>query len=402
MKTRTKLLTAVLSTVTALSCALTAAAAPAITLQGNEAKPAAAEDGSVTLTLSATDFKSVAGADLEITLNDGITLTGITVTKAGGTAWTPALNENYAVKNNKLKIVDIFNMGTDSNPSLDLSVEFKFDDANIGSYGFANNIRLVDENEQDITHSVTLGKLVIGKKAEEVVGNGSAQLFDDKNSFVPYGILKDDKGVYIQKDESGAFTFTDKKSITRFKLPVGNAVTTFGASYDDDFEGSNTVQFGSYIHSIAAEANSFGTVLIYSKDLTGAGVKDYKKGSYEGAVEYFGSADELFKDIITKFGTKNKIDGKFHPYAYGGNGNTNDSVIYACVVKQNNYMWKHYKEDKTLDRLQYAVRCKTSTPDRDFTAVGYIKNKDETYSFSTEIKTESYNSLSKDQLSKDQ
>ncbi len=391
MKTRTKLLTAVLSTVTAFSCALTAAAAPAITLQGNEAKPAAAEDGSVTLTLKATDFASVAGADFEITL-DGITLTGITVTNnAGGTTWNPVLNENYTLKNNKLKIVDIFNMGTENNPSLDLSVEFKFDAANIGSYGFTNNIRLVDENEQDITHSVTLGKLVIGKKAETATGSESAQLFDDENSFGPYGILKDDKGVYIQKDESGKFTFTNDQSITRFKLPVGNAVTTFGASYDADFEGSKTVQFGSYIHSIAAEANSFGTVLIYSKDLTGA-VAGYKKGSYDGAVKYFGTADALFNDIIATFKGKNRIDSKFHPYAYGGNGNTDDSVIYACVVEQKNYMWRHYT-GTTLDRLQYAVRCKTSTVDRDFTAVGYVKNTNETYSFSTEIKTASYDSL---------
>lgn len=384
MKTRTKLLTAVLSTVTALSCALTAAAAPAITLQGNEAKPAAAEDGSVKLTLSATDFKSVAGADFEITL-DGITLTGITVTNPGGTTWNPVLNENYTLKNNKLKIVDIFNMGTEDNPSLDLSVEFKFDDANIGSYEFTKNIRLVNENEQDITHSVTLGKLVIGKKAENVAGDGSAKLFDDENSFVPYGILKDDNG-YIQKEKNGAFIFTGSQSITRFKLPVGNAVTTFGASYDSNFEGSKTVQFGSYIHKIATEANSFGTVLIYSKELTGELAKGYNKGSYEGAVESLGSADKLFKDIITKFDTNKKIDSKFHPYAYGGN-----YVIYACVVEQKNYMWRHYT-DATLDRLQYAVRCKTNTPARDFTAVGYIKNTNG-YSFSTEIKTASYNSL---------
>ena len=404
MKTRTKLLTAVLSTVTALSCALTAAAAggPTIALKGNETTPAAAEAGSVTLTLKATEFSSVAGADLEITLNEGITLTGITVTNAGDTTWAPALNENYAVKNNKLKIVDIFNMGTENNPSLDLSIKLDFNNANIGRYEFTNNIRLVDEDEQDITtSSVAFGKLVIGKKT----ATAQTAVTAPSGAFVPYGSVVFGDSTYAEKDETGAFKGVSESktaNVTSFILPVENAVTTFGASYDDDFEGSNTVQFGSYIHSIAAEANSFGTVLIYSKDLTGAGVKDYKKGSYEGAVEYFGSADELFKDIITKFGTKNKIDGKFHPYAYGGNGNTNDSVIYACVVKQNNYMWKHYKEDKTLDRLQYAVRCKTSTPDRDFTAVGYIKNKDETYSFSTEIKTESYNSLSKDQLSKDQ
>ena len=398
MKTRTKLLTAVLSTVTALSCALTAAAAPAITLQGNEAKPAdGTKSGTADLRLQATGFAEVAGADLEFTLPSGVTLTGVTIkSNDTGAKWTPSNegnNQNYTLKNgNTVKIVDIFSMGDTTVETLDLTVTISFNAAEIGNYTFDKKVRLVKEDESDIKGvEITTGDFVIGKKAEEVVGNGSAQLFDDGNSFVPYGILKDESENYITKDENGAFAFTGSQSITRFKLPVGNAVTTFGASYDANFEGSNTVQFGSYIHSIATEAKSFGTVLIYSKELTGA-VAGYNKGSYEGAVEYFGTADALFNDIIATFKGKNRIDSKFHPYAYGGNGNTNDSVIYACVVKQNNYMWKHYTDTK-LDRLQYAVRCKTKTLDRDFTAVGYVKNTNETYSFSTEIKTASYDSL---------
>lgn len=394
MKTRTKLLTAVLSTVTALSCALTAAAAPAITLQGNEAKPAdGTKSGTADLRLQATGFAEVAGADLEFTLPSGVTLTGVTIkSNDTGANWTPSNegnNQNYTLKNgNTVKIVDIFSMGNTTVETLDLTVTISFNAAEIGNYTFDKKVRLVKEDESDIEGvKITTGDFVIGKKAENVAGDESAQLFDDKNSFVPYGILKDESGKYIQKDKNGAFTFSNSQSITRFKLPVGNAVTTFGASYDSNFEGSKTVQFGSYIHSIAAEAKSFGTVLIYSKELTGALAKGYNKGSYEGAVESLGSADKLFKDIITKFDTNKKIDSKFHPYAYGGN-----YVIYACVVEQKNYMWRHYT-DATLDRLQYAVRCKTSTVDRDFTAVGYIKNTDGTYSFSTEVKTESFNSL---------
>lgn len=396
MKTRTKLLTAVLSTVTALSCALTAAAAPAITLQGNEAKPAdGTKSGTADLRLQATGFAEVAGADLEFTLPSGVTLTGVTIkSNDTGAKWTPSNegnNQNYTLKNgNTVKIVDIFSMGDTTVDTLDLTVTISFNAAEIGNYTFDKNVRLVKADESDIEGiKITTGSFVIGKKAETATGSESAQLFDDENSFVPYGILKDDKG-YIQKDENGAFTFTKTQSITRFKLPVGNAVTTFGASYDPNFEGSETVQFGSYIHSIAAEAKSFGTVLIYSKDLPDA-LAAYQRGSYEGAVESFGSADKLFKDIITKFDTNKKIDSKFHPYAYGGN-----YVIYACVVKQKNYMWRHYTDATraTLDKLQYAVRCKTSNLDRDFTAVGYIENTDG-YSFSTEIKTESYNSLLK-------
>lgn len=398
MKTRTKLLTAVLSTVTALSCALTAAAAPAITLQGNEAKPAdGTKSGTADLRLQATGFAEVAGADLEFTLPSGVTLTGVTIkSNDTGAKWTPSNegnNQNYTLKNgNTVKIVDIFSMGDTTVDTLDLTVTISFNAAEIGNYTFDKNVRLVKADESDIEGvKITTGDFVIGKKAETVTASELPQTLDNTVSFVPYGILKDDTGKYIQKDENGAFTFTNSQSITRFKLPVGNAVTTFGASYDADFEGSKTVQFGSYIHSIAAKANSFGTVLIYSKELTGA-VAGYKQGSYEGAVEYFGTADALFNDIIATFKGKNRIDSKFHPYAYGGNGNTNDSVIYACVVEQKNYMWRHYTDSK-LDRLQYAVRCKTSALDRDFTAVGYIKNTDETYSFSTEIKTESFNSL---------
>lgn len=398
MKTRTKLLTAVLSTVTALSCALTAAAAPAITLQGNEAKPAdGTKSGTADLRLQATGFADVAGADLEFTLPSGVTLTGVTIkSNDTGAKWTPSNegnNQNYTLKNgNTVKIVDIFSMGDTTVDTLDLTVTISFNAAEIGNYTFNKKVRLVKADESDIEGvKITTGDFVIGKKAENVEGDGSAKQFDDGNSFVPYGILKDGKGVYIQKDENGKFAFTGPQSITRFKLPVGNAVTTFGASYDSNFEGSKTVQFGSYIHSIAADAESFGTVLIYSKDLTGA-VAEYKKGSYDGAVKYFGTADALFNDIIATFKGKNRIDSKFHPYAYGGNGNTDDSVIYACVVEQKNYMWRHYTND-TLDKLQYAVRCKTSTLDRDFTAVGYVKNTNETYSFSTEIKTASYDSL---------
>ena len=405
MKTRTKLLTAVLSTVTALSCALTAAAAPAITLQGNEAKPAdGTKSGTADLRLQATGFAEVAGADLEFTLPSGVMLTGVTIkSNDTGANWTPSNegnNQNYTLKNgNTVKIVDIFSMGDTTVDTLDLTVTISFNAAEIGNYTFDNNVRLVKADESDIEDvKITTGDFVIGKKAETATGSESAQLFDNEKSFVPYGILKDESEKYITKDENGAFTFSNSQPITRFKLPVEHAVTTFGASYDPNFEKSETVQFGSYIHSIAAEAKSFGTVLIYSKDLTGA-VAGYKKGSYEGAVEYFGSADELFENIITTFKEKNRIDSKFHPYAYGGNGNTNDSVIYACVVVQKNYMWRHYTDATrtTLDRLQYAVRCKTKTLDRDFTAVGYIENTDKTYSFSTEIKTESYNSLSKAQ-----
>lgn len=116
MKTKTKLLAALLSTVTAFSCALTAAAAPAITLQGNETTPATANasgEATATLTLKATQFENVGGADLTLTLQDGITLASATVEDVANDASKWALEEdvNYRVSGNTVKMVDVFNIG---------------------------------------------------------------------------------------------------------------------------------------------------------------------------------------------------------------------------------------------------------------------------------------------------
>ena len=89
MKIRTKLLTAVLATATALSCALTASAltaAPALNLQGNETAPAkVGADGkaTATLTLKASDFSTdVKGAKIVLTLDNNLKLTSAKVTDA--------------------------------------------------------------------------------------------------------------------------------------------------------------------------------------------------------------------------------------------------------------------------------------------------------------------------------
>lgn len=405
MKTRTKLLTAVLSTVTALSCALTAAAAgttPTITLQGNETKPAAAEDTTVTLSLKATDFGSVAGADLKLTLNGDISLdsTNVTITNnANGQTWTLVKDSNYTVSGNTLKIVDVFNM-TDAPDvtALDLSVALQFNgEVNIGRYAFTDNVTLVDENEETITPAgVTMGKLVIGKKTETVTGTGS-KTYDDTTKFLPYGVITDDNGKYLEKDKEGKFDFTGEKSITRFIKPEGKDVTTFGASKITD---TKAIQFGSYVDSVADGA-TFGTLVIAPYGLPdGENYTGCVKGSYDDVIDYYktkdsstyDTTDKVLAHLVELLINNKKDDGKFYSLKYNGN-----KIIFLSIVKQNNYMWKDAETNNT--KLQYAVRYKGLNDEQqatDYTAVGYycVNN---TYDFSTEIKTANYNALGQNQ-----
>ena len=238
MKTRTKLLTAVLSTVTALSCALTAAAAgttPTITLQGNETKPAAVSAANETaeLTLSVSNFRDVAGADLEITLMNGNAVpTGITVSGVTANGISLTENSNYVLNGNKLKIVDVFNMDNTTTDNFTIGITFTLtSDANIGRYDFSTSkIRFVDKDENDIINgtaselNATLGKLVVGKKTETVTGEG-LKSYDDTMQFLPYGVLTDSNGKYLDKDVDAKFNFTDEKEIRRYIKPLNNDVT---------------------------------------------------------------------------------------------------------------------------------------------------------------------------------
>lgn len=402
MKTRTKLLTAVLSTVTALSCALTAAAAgttPTITLQGNETKPAAAEDSTVTLSLKATEFSSVAGADLKLTLNGDISLDSVNVTitnNATNQNWELEKDSNYTVSGNTLKIVDVFNMtNAPQVTALDLSVALKFDgDVNIGRYAFTYDVTLVNDNEQIITPAgVTMGKLVIGKKSG--TAETGTKKYDDNTKFLPYGVPTDSNGKYIDKNESGEFNFAGGESITCFIKPEGNDVTTFGASKIVD---TNAIQFGSYVESVAAGAY-FGTLVIVSYDLpteitSQEKYKDATPGTLDDVLKYYKeqkgykSNDEVFARLAQLLSSKK--DGKFHPISY----NNNSKIIYVSIVEQKNYMWRTF-EGETLKQLQYAVRYKgldDTQKSKEYTAVGYTLSGSE-YNFSTELKTASFNGI---------
>lgn len=400
MKIRTKLLTAVVATATALSCALTASAfttQPSLTLQGNESSPLTLNNGAATatLTLKASDFKEVKGAKITVELpnnSEKITLSNITVTDADN-SWT--LNENnYKVVGNKITMVDVFNFtDTVSKENLNLNLNFKVTNASIGKYEVKVTGDFADDAADKIyTVPTTTVNFVIGREYT-TVSDGKIPA-DNETFFIPYG------GVFnssqnFEKKIDGTFEIPDGTTgltFLKFLKPAKGTVTTFGAceSLLKDTDEEKSIQFGSYVERTGDNA-SFGSLVIASYDLPDkAWAKNYTAGSYANALAAFdGDANALFQNIITAFGAE-KIDGKFHPYTYD-----NKEVVYVAVVKQTRYMWKDNADNALVKELQYAVRCKglEDKSDKEHTAVGYTVDNNGDYKFSTEIKTGSYSSL---------
>lgn len=402
MKIRTKILTAVLAAATAFSCALTASAAPAapaFTLD-NSAAPATVNGSTVsgTLTLKATEFTDVTGALLTVTFPGTVTFAEIT-----DSDWVNGVDYKY--DGNTVKLVNVFNIDT-TDTSLILNLNFKLSDVNVqnelkvtvsGTYADQQ----VDKTYPiEATGTITKGKETTNAGTKEDA-NSEITKVDTTNYFIPYGgvytVGENNAITYYPKTSANAFDITNGATdvkIIKCPLPASGEVTTFGASKStitNDEYSSNSIQFGSYIDVIQGN-KSFGTIIIASYDLSDKLVKaGYKKGSYENAVRRFGNADALFQNIVTAFQANNKIDGELHPYTYGGT----KEVIYAAVVQQTKYMWRNSNEN--YSKLQYAVRCTGLTTDvlqsKYYTAVGYTVDTADTYKFSNQIQTASYNSL---------
>lgn len=400
MKIRTKFLAAVLAVATAFSCALTASAAsPQFTLD-NSASPATVNGTNVsgTLTLKATDFAEVTGTQLTVTFPGTVTFAEITDSN-----WVK--NQDYKIDGTTVKLVNVFNIDT-TDKNLILNLKFKLsgvtDTSNMnvtvsGGYSDKNVDKVYTINANG---NITTGKETTGADTKDEA-NSEIEKVDTSKYFIPYGgVYTVDGGNITYYPKTGANTFDiadDANNVEFIKcpLPTAGEVTTFGASKStkDDADSANSIQFGSYIDKIN-ENKSFGTIIIASYDLPASLVSaNYKKGSYENAVEYFkNDEDSLFKSIIAVFGNKEgwSTDGKMHPYTYG----STKEVIYAAVVQQNKYMWR---DAANYTKLQYAVRCTgINTPDlqsKYYTAVGYTVDANDTYKFSNQIQTASYNSL---------
>lgn len=390
MKTRTKLLTAVLSTVTALSCALTAAAltAPTLTLQGNETSPATLENNSAkaNLTLKASEFKDVAGAKLTLTLPTGITLDNATVTDtATENKWDLKSGENYAVKSNTVTLVDIFNMdGATTKSALELNLEFTVT-GTIGKYEIAVSGDFADVAEDLKTNTAT-GILVIGRE-KATYTKDDIKTSVKEGEFIPaYGAYTVVNGeyTYYDKDLNGNIDFTGEGTVNvlKCKLPAPEiGITTFGASkstFADSF-ANNTIQFGSYANF--SSSNSYGTLLIVGdfNDMVNYYLTD-KSATYK-------TAEDVVARVMKLINDNSIANANYVKFTYD---KTNSKYVHVAKIARKTYMWRNADTEEDSSALQYAIRVhdiSAAHKNTNYTAIGYSVDGSNNYKFSTEIKT---------------
>lgn len=378
MKIRTKLLTAVLATATALSCALTASAltaAPALNLQGNETAPAkVGADGkaTATLTLKASDFSTdVKGAKIVLTLANGLTLTSAKVTDTAK-EWN-VNNENCNVSERTVTLVDVFNM-TDAptKTGLELVLEFTVNNPNLGSYEVTVSGDFADGEATQVYTSNATGNLVINR-AEASAANITElnTMVTGKDYFIPYGGASIG-GKSLTKNGYGTFDLGElgqgEINVLKCKLPAqGKDVTTFAIS--PHMYNATSIQFGSY----APNTNSlkYGTFVI---------IGDYQAFK---AAKFSGKTDT---DVLKRFGElyQANIAGQNDENKYMKLKYTAEDYILVGRKSQTKYMWQGND-----NQLQYALRMtKISDADKDktFTAVGYSLDNN-TYNFSAEMQS---------------
>ena len=386
MKIRTKLLTAVLATATALSCALTASAlTTTLNLQGNETAPAkvdAAGNATATLTLKASAFKEVKGAKITVELPAGLKLSDITVTDTENT-WKLDEDSNYKVDlvGNKITMVDVFNFDdTVNKDNLNLNLTFDVAKASIGTYEVKVSGDFADETADKVYKSNGTGNLVINRAVANPQDLSALNaMTNDSGYFIPYGgasigndsLIKNGEG----KFELPAGLQDGAIDVLKCKLPAeGKNVTTFAISPHKTDTAS--IQFGSY----APNTNSlkYGTFVIIGDYQA---FKDAKANNLtdEEVLQKFG---KLYKKTILD---KDKDENNYMRISYGAD------YILVGRKSQTKYMWQG-----NSNQLQYALRMTGISGDytnKTFTAVGYSLANDTTYNFSAEMQSTTLSKL---------
>lgn len=394
MKTRTKLLTALLSTVTALSCALTAAAdtTPNITLQGNEATPVTLgmteEARKATVTLKASDFATVGGADITLTLPNEITFNSATIKNVTtGSTWELEQGKNYKVDlaNKKIKFVDVFNLATDNSDKLEnveLNITFDVNAAEIGTYVIGVSAKLADTNATEMSATTKVGNIVIGRK-QNTYTSDIDKINEDltDGEFIPLGgAFTNNAGdyTYYAKNDTGAIDFAGATSVTVLKcmLPTVKRVTTFGASPSmiNDANKGSSIQFGSF--ALKDSGKQYGTLIIVGD------FEEYKKVKGYTDEQAFARWAKGY-DKYLEINSSTAKEGDYISETYDA---VNDKKIYIAKVPQRRIMWEN------SEQLQYALRIVGITKSSEtYTAVAY--SKDTSYVFSNEYHNASLSSL---------
>lgn len=357
-----KIISLVLSFVLCVMCITVTAVAgtPGVTLFGNEATPAKPGE-TIKLYARLTGLSEMAGLDISVTGGTGFAFTGVSVDNISLVA-----DKNYTITDNKIHIVDIFNI---------------LDRATLNSAYVTVNAKIA-ENAQAGEYTVTFKGVLAGKDGKTKLSEGdlatakvvvreaektaqAGTLTAENGMFIPYGSVYNAQGIYADKLNDGSFIVSNGDKYTRFRLD-SKTLSTFGVSFAED---NTAIQFGTY--AAEKKGKTYGTMCL-------VGDWDSFKEYYRQAKGY--SEVELIEMISQRYDTVMKDN----PDATHVIMKCNNKQVKIAVYKvaQTKYMWgKEHNSD-----LQYALRVVDVAQGQQYTAIGYYTQGDNTV-FSTEIKS---------------
>lgn len=338
---------------------------PTITVFGNESSPAKPGE-TVELNVRLSDFSTIKGMDLILTL-DG---TAVAVNDVIGKIGTTDLikGNNYTTNGGTIHIVEL-NAGNEVvnfkvNATVNTSAAAGKYEVTLTKSELATSGTDMIKDENSINSN--LGKVVVGTTSSTAPEKGNK--FADDGYFIPFGsVYKNNK--YVDKKADGSFDIEADTTYQQFKLPdsVKN-LTTFGGS--KPLNAENAVQFGTYAQEISEKR--FGTLII--------------KGDWKTFLNYYVtekgySADELLSKIYT--GYTNAMKNAAQNITNVSFTTAKGTKINVFNVPQTKYMWEN--EGKTI--REFAARMTGISSETIYSGVGYSYTDSASPVFSTEINT---------------
>jgi len=351
-----------LALILGLMCLTVSAASvePTITVFGNEATPAKPGE-TIKLYARLTGLSEMAGLDISVTGGADFAFTDIKTD-----SFILTKDVNYTLTNNKIHIVDLFNLtGKTTLQGAYIEVDAKIaDNAKAGEYTVTfTGILAGKDGKTKLSEGTLATATVVVREAEKQATAGA--LAADNGMFIPYGSVYDSSKNFIDKDEAGKFNVAAGDKYTQFRFGK-NGITTFGTSFAQD---KTAVQFGTYANGKSGK--EFGTMCIL--------------GDWEGFKSYYRSQKgyseaQLTKLIFDRYDTLMAENPDATHVIMKCNNKTVEIHVYK--VAQTKYMWgKGHNSD-----LQYALRVKDIEQGEKYAAVGYYVKSGETI-LSTEIET---------------
>lgn len=341
-------------------CVSAAQENPQAGLFGNETTPAKPGE-EIKLYARLANLSQAAGLDISVEGGTGFAFTGVSVDNISLVA-----DKNYTITDNKIHIVDIFNiLDRTTFNSVYITVNAKIaENAQAGEYTVTfKGVLAGKDGKTKLSEGDLATAKVVVREAEKTAQAGT--LTAENGMFIPYGSVYNAQGIYADKLNDGSFKVSNGDKYTRFRLG-SKTLSTFGVSFAED---NTAIQFGTY--AAEKKGKTYGTMCL-------VGDWDSFKEYYRKAKGY--SEVELIEMISQRYDTVMKEN----PDATHVIMKCNNKQVQIAVYKvaQTKYMWGKEHDSN----LQYALRVVDVAQGQQYTAIGYYTQGDNTV-FSTEIKS---------------